>query len=160
MLYAPLLLTLEDRERFGGIGGRDDAVGDFALDDVRGHLVARVGQGDPVAEGGHSVRPSGARIGAGERRIVKALDVVHKARLFERGRELLPDRRRRGRDVLEAGRRHHARRLFELLDELPGIEGVQEIDIPRVCRSGSPRQIASIRHEDARGLLIGVAAVF
>ena len=75
----------------------------FAVGDV-----ADVGEGDPVAEGGHAVGAAGAGIGAGQRgKLDVRGNVVHLP--FHLGQGQAQGRARRG-DVLERGRRRQARR--------------------------------------------------
>ena len=50
--------------------------------------------------------------------------------------------------------------LFQLLDQLPAVEGVQEIDVARFAVEHLDRQLASVLHKDAGRLLIRVAAIF
>ena len=62
-----LSLALEHLERFRLITGGDHTIGHLAGDELcRGH-VAGLGEGNPVAVGGHPVRSACTRIGVGER---------------------------------------------------------------------------------------------
>ena len=153
-------LAFEQLQGFGRIAGGDDAVGDLALDDPRGGHVAGLGQGDPVAEGAHAVGAPCPRVGAGEGAVVEALDVVDEAGLPQ----LLVHRQAEGRaaraDVLEGGRAGQAGRLLKLPDELPGVEGVEEVDVAGAAGEDLDGQLRAVAHIDLRGLLIGVAAVF
>ena len=158
-VVSPLPLPLQNFQRLGRIAGGDDAVGYLAGDDARRDLVALVGEGDPVAEGRHPVRAARAGVGAGERRIVKPFDIVDKAGLFQALGELFAHSGRGRADVLEGGRRDHARILLELFDQLPAVQRIQKVDIPRPAVQDLERQIGTVRHKDAGGLLVGVAAV-
>ena len=62
---AALLLGFQHLQRVGVVAGRNDAVGDLVLDQLRGAQVADIGQRDPVAEAGHTVRTAGTGVGAG-----------------------------------------------------------------------------------------------
>ena len=75
-IVAALLLCFKNFQRLVGIAGGDDAVGDLALYHLRGSHIADIGEGDPIAERTHSVRAACASIGAGERGVVKPLNVI------------------------------------------------------------------------------------
>ena len=62
--------------------------------------------------------------------------------------------------MLEGRHGDHARGLLQLLHKLPGVEGVQEIDIAGAAVQNGDGQLGAVRHVDLRGLLVGVAAVF
>ena len=153
-------LALEDLQGLGLVAGGDDAVGDLALDDLRGGDVADLGQGDPVAEGAHAVGAAGAGVGAGEGAVVEALDVVDEAGLLELITHRQAEGRAAGAHVLEGGRAGQTGRLLELFHELPGVEGVEEVDVAGAAAEDLDGEIGAVVHVDLRGLLIGVAAVF
>ena len=151
-----LALCFQDGQRGGGIARRDNAVRHLVLDDLRRGFVAFVGKGDPVPEAGHAVRAAGAGIGAGQR---GKLDVLHKIHLFQRIVQRQAQRRAGGADVLERRGRGQARGLAQLFYKLPRVQRVQEIDIARFAVQNGDGQLA-LPHEDARGPLVRVAAVF
>ena len=153
-------LGFEDLERLGLIAGGDDAVTYLALDHLRGGNVTDVAQRDPVAEGAHTVGTACARVSAGERRIIQTLDIIDKASLFELIGKRYADSRRGGADVLERGDSGQSERLLELLDELPGIERIEKIDIAGSAAQDLDRQLGAVVHKDLRGLLVGIATVF
>ena len=65
-----------------------------------------------------------------------------------------------GGDMLEAGGSGLTQRLLQIAHELPGVEGIQEVDVPRAAIQNLYRQVGTVRHVDAGGLLVGVRAVF
>ena len=152
-----LLLLGEDLERLGRVAGGDDAVGDLVLDVAGGARVAGLGEGRPVAVGAHAVGAAGADVGAGDRRELAL--VIHEVDLLVRLGERPAHGGAGGRDMLERGRRRHAGRLLELAHELPGVEGVEEVDVAGTALQHLDREVGAVPHEDARGLLVGVHAV-
>ena len=154
-----LALLLEDLQRLRLIARGDHAVADLAGDQLRGGHVAHVGERDPVAEGAHAVRAAGAGVGAGQRGVIQARDVVHKAGLLQVLRQHAADGGGGRRDVLEGGHGAQAGRLLELLDQLPGVERVQEVDVARTAVEDGDGQVAAVLHVDLGWLLIRVAAV-
>ena len=62
--------------------------------------------------------------------------------------------------MLEAGGSGLTQRLLQIAHELPGVEGIQEVDVPRAAIQNLYRQVGTVRHVDAGGLLVGVRAVF
>ena len=50
--------------------------------------------------------------------------------------------------------------LFQLLDQLPAIEGIQKIDIAGFSVQNLNGKLPVVLHENFGGLLVGVAAVF
>ena len=62
--------------------------------------------------------------------------------------------------MLEGGGCRKAGLSLELRHQLPSVQGIQKINIARTAVQDSDREIASVLHKDARGLLVRVAAVF
>ena len=151
------LFCLQDGERLLTERGGDDAVGDFALEILGGGGVALVGERGPVAVGAEAVRAAGADIGAGDGR--KGRVRLDKIDLFVHLVERQAERRARGGNVLEARRGGKSRRLLQLAHELEGVEGVKQVDVAGLTVQNGERQVAAVFHKDARGLLVGVAAV-
>ena len=155
---AALLLGFQHLQRVGVVAGRNDAVGDLMLNQLRGAQVADIGQRDPVAEAGHTVRTAGTGVGAGQRgKLGLRRNVVHGAQgLIQRQTD---GRTGRG-DVLEAGGSGLAECLLQIAHELPGVERIQKVDVTRASVQNLHRQVTAVRHVDAGGLLVGVRAVF
>ena len=154
-----LALGFEDLQRFGLVAGGDDAVGHLALDHLRGGHVAHVAERHPVAEGAHAVGAAGAGVGAGQRAVVQALDIIHKAGFPELFGQGDAHGGAGGRHMLEARHGGQAQGGLQFLYQLPAVEGVQEVDIARASAEDPDGQVASVVHVDFRGLLVGVAAV-
>ena len=62
--------------------------------------------------------------------------------------------------MLEARRGGKARRLLQLAHELPRAEGVEQVDVAGFAVENRKGKGCAVFHENARGLLVGVAAVF
>ena len=62
--------------------------------------------------------------------------------------------------MLEGRCRGKAERLLELLYELVGVEGVQEVDEAGSAAQYLDGEVAAVLHIDPGRLLVGVAAVF
>ena len=154
-----LALLLQDLQGFGLIAGGDDAVGHFPLDHLGGGHVAHVAQGNPVAEGAHTVCAAGTGISAGQGRIIQTLDIIHKAGLLQIGGKRNADCGGSGAHVLEAGHSGHAQGSLQFLHQLPAVEGIQEVDETGTAGQDFDRQLAAVAHVDLRGLLVGVAAI-
>ncbi len=155
-VVAALALGLQHFERLVGIAGRDDAVGHLARKQLGGLHVAGVGERDPVAVGGHAVGAARARVSARDR---AELEVVHKVDLLFHLAQGQADRRPGGAHMLKGRRAGKPRRGFQLPHELPGVERVEEVDEAGLAVQDLDRQLALL-HKDARGFLVGVAAVF
>ena len=80
-------LAFENFKSFRLIAGGDHAVRHLALNHESRGDVADIGQGYEITEGAHSVRSAGTRISATEGGLVKPLDVIHEASLFQRIRK-------------------------------------------------------------------------
>ena len=75
-----LLFAGQDSQCLRLVARSDDAVRDLVLDQLCGGHIADVRQGDPVAEGGHTVCAAGACVGTGQRRkLCLRGNVVHPA---------------------------------------------------------------------------------
>ena len=152
------LFRLQDDKCLLAERGGNDAVGDLVFQICGGGGVALVGERRPVAVGAEAVRAAGADVGTGdggERRAGRD-EIDPFVHLVERQAE----RRARGRDMLEACRGGLARRLLQLAHELPGVEGVEQVDVAGLAVENRKGKGCAVFHENARGLLVGVAAVF
>ena len=120
--------------------------------------IAGVAEGRPVAVGAQPVRPPGPDVSAGDGaelggRVHKVDGLVRLAQGQAHGSPC-------GGDVLEGGRGRQAGGLLELLHQLPGIQGVQEVNVPRLAVEDLQGQVTSALEEDAGRLLVGVTTVF
>ena len=158
-VVAALLLGLQNLQGLRRIAGGDDAVGDLGLEVVRRRRVAHVGEGRPVAVGAQAVRPPGPDIGAGDggELRLRLHEVEPSVRLAEGQAHGGPG----GGDMLEAGGGGNSSGgLLQLPGQLPGVQGVQKVDIAGLAVQDGEGQVPAVLHEDAGGLLVGVAAVF
>ena len=62
--------------------------------------------------------------------------------------------------MLKGGDGAQAGGLLQLLNELPGVQRVQKIDVAGTAVENGDGQIGTVGHVDFRGLLVGIAAVF
>ena len=155
-----LALGLEDRQSLLAVAGGDDAIGNLPGDELGGGNVADIGKGHPVTEGAHPVRTPGPGIGTGQRAFVQPIHVVYKAGLFQILRQHLAHCGRGGRHMLEGGHGAQARCFLQFLDQLIGIQGIQEVDVAGAAVEHRNGQIRAVSHIDRGGLLVGVAAIF
>lgn len=126
-VFAAFLLR-EDVEGLGGVGGCDDAVGDFARDDLGGDGVDLVGEGDHVAEAGHTVCAAGAGVGLCEAGVLESFNVVDHVHFAFLLVQRDPDGCPGGGDVLEACRRGEVESLAELFHQRPCVQRIEQVD--------------------------------
>ena len=62
--------------------------------------------------------------------------------------------------MFEARRSRKAGRFFDLLDKLPGVEGVEEVDIAGTAVQDGDRQVRAVLHVDFGRFLVRVTTVF
>ena len=155
-----LALGFQNGQGLVGIAGGDDTVGDLRGNQLGSGHVADVAQSHPVAEGAHPVGTSCPGIGAGQGAFVQVRHVVHEAGLFQRLGQGLAHSGGGGGDMLEGGDCRHAGGFLQLLHQLPGVQGIQEVDVAGTAVENGQGQIAAVCHVDPGRLLIGVAAVF
>ena len=62
--------------------------------------------------------------------------------------------------MLEGCRSRNSKRFLELLDKLPGVEGIKEIDLSGTSAEDLDGKLASVVHINLCRLLIGVTTVF
>ena len=124
-----LALLPQYLKRLGGVVGGNDAVAHLALDDKGGGAVARVAQGDEVAIARHAVGSACTGISTGHRTLVKPLDVGHEADVLQRVAQGQAHGGTCRADVLERGGRGQPRGPPQLADQLPRVEGVEQIDV-------------------------------
>mmetsp|Transcript_96182 Transcript_96182/g.248706 ORF Transcript_96182/g.248706 Transcript_96182/m.248706 type:complete len:588 (-) Transcript_96182:9-1772(-) len=150
------LLGLQDLQRLGRVAGGDDAVADLDLEDVGGGHVDLVRDGHEVAEGAHRVRVARPDVGRRHRRQLLALHLVH--HLLVVGQRQA-DRSAGGAAVLERGGGGLARRLAELVDQLPRIHGVQQVDVAWHAGQDLEGQLVAPHGAERGRQLMRVAAV-
>ena len=152
-----LLLAGQDGQCLRLVARGNDAVGHLVLDQLCGGHIADVGQGDPVAKGGHAVGTACTGVGICQRRQLHIRgNVVHFA--LHIGERQAQSRARRG-NMLEGSCCGQTAGSFQLLDQLDGVEGIQKIDVAGLAVQHGHRQVRTIFHINAAGLLVGVAAV-
>ena len=159
-VVASLSLALQDFKSLGLVAGSDNSVRNLPCNHFCGGNVADVGKRYPVAKGAHSVSTSCSCVSAGEGGLVKSLDVVNEASALQLIREGHAYRRRGGGNVLKRGNCGKSERLLELLDKLPGVEGVKEVNKSGTSVEYLYRKLRAVVHKNLCRLLVGVAAVF
>ena len=159
-IVAALPLGLQDFQSFLAVAGGNDAVGHLPGNEGSGKRVAGIGQGHPVPKGAHPVGATGPGIGAGQRIFIQALHVLHKAGLLQLLRQRQAHSGRGGRHMLKGSGAGKACGRLQLLDQLIGVQGVQEIDIAGPSVQDGHRQLAAVGHIDLGRLLVGITAVF
>ena len=147
----------QDLERLLRVVRSNHPVADFTFDEGGGGGIASVAQCDEVAVARHTVGTSctGVCTGDGGER---NLHVVHKVYFFQRVAQREADGSPGGRHVFERCGGRHAGGFFQFLDQLPTVEGIQEVDVPRTAVEHFNRQFA-FGHINTRGFLIRIASV-
>jgi len=158
-VVSALSLALEDFESFGFVSGSDDTVGNFTSDELCGGYVTYIGESNPVTEGAETVGTACTNISTGERGLVKTFDIFNEASLLERFGEGKTNSSRSGRNVLEGSYSGKTESFLEFLNELIGVESVEEVDVAGTTVENGDGKIASVLHEDSGRLLIGVTTV-
>lgn len=125
------LLLLEDLESGILVAGGNDTVGDFLGNDAGSGDVDNVAECNDITEAAHAVGASGTGIGLSESRGLNALNVIDKVDLALFSSKGKTNGSTGGRDVLETGGSGLAQSLLELLDQGPGIQRVEEVDVAR-----------------------------
>ena len=154
-----LALGSKNGQSFLGVAGGDDTVGNLGLDQLCGHLVADIGQSDPVAEGAQTVSAAGTDVSAGQGILVQAFHIFHKAGLLQLQGQNLAHSGGGGGDMLEGGGAGHAGGFLQFLDQLPGVQGVHEVDVAGTAAEDGDGQLAAVVHVQGSRLLIGIAAI-
>ena len=151
-----LLLGPEDLQGLVGVARGYDAVGDFVLKIGSGRCVADVGQSRPVAVAAEPVGAARPDVGAGYGGDILLLHEVDLP--VDVGKGPCHCSARRGH-VLEACRAGKAGGFLELLDELPGVERVHEVDVAGAAVEYGERELGAVLHVDGGRLLVRVASV-
>ena len=148
----------QDFQRLFGVARSDDAVGNLALDDSGGAGITNVRQSDEVAVGGHSVCTSGSCISAGD--WGKLSQVIYKVDFFHGVVQRQTNSGACRRNVLEGSSCRKTGSFLQLLDQLPAVEGIQEVDVSRFAVEYLQRQFTAVFHKNAGWFLIWVASIF
>ena len=152
-----LALGLQNLQRLVGVARRDDAVGHLTRQ-IAGHIgIAHIRQRRPVAIRAQTVGTAGADVGTSDgRKLARVFHEVHGA--VGLGEGMAHGGAGRGH-VLEGSGRRQPRGLLQLLHKLPGVESVEEVDEAGLAVQHLNGQVAAVLHEDARRLLVRIAAV-
>mmetsp|Transcript_15992 Transcript_15992/g.42294 ORF Transcript_15992/g.42294 Transcript_15992/m.42294 type:complete len:537 (+) Transcript_15992:169-1779(+) len=150
------LLGLQDLQGLGLETRRDDAVADLDLQDIGRRHIHLVRDGDEVAEGAHRVGVARAHVRRGHLAEGLALDLVD---LDLRLAEGHADGGACRAHVFEGRGRGFAGALGELVDQLPSIHGIQEVDVPWDAGEHLEWQPPAVHGAQAGRQLVRVAAV-
>ena len=141
----------------GGVSGGNDAVAHLALDEQGRGLVAGVAQRTEVTIRAHAVGTAGAGIGIGQGSELEVY-VVHEVNLLQRVAEGQSHGRPGRRYVLETGGGGQSGGSLELLDQLPAVQGIEEVDVAGAAVDDRDGQFPLL-HIDAGRLLVRIASV-
>ena len=158
-IVAALPLGLQDFQGFLAVAGGNDPVGHLPGDEGSGKGVTGIGQSDPVPKGTHPVGATGPGIGASQGIFIQARHILHKAGLLQLLWQGKAHGSGGGRDVLKGSGAGKACGGLQLLDQLIGVQSVQEIDIAGPAVQDGYRQVRTVGHIDFGRLLVGVTAV-
>ena len=153
---ASLALRLENLQGGFGIGGRDDAVGNLALQEGSCLGVAWVGESDEIAVRRHAVSAARTDVGGRNGRQFDSFDKVCLLQCIGQGNG---DGGACRAHMLEGCRCRKAGRFLEFLHELPAVHGVEQIDVAGLSVQYLERKFAAF-HINTRGFLVRIAAVF
>lgn len=152
-----LALLAEDLQGLWSVAWGYHAVAHLALDEACRGFVANVAQGTEVSIGAHAVGTTRTGVGRGERSELE-VHVIDEVNFLQCVVQRQSDGCSRGTDVLERSCGREARSLLQLLDELPTIECVEQVDVSWATAEHLDGQL-SLLHKHAGGFLVGVAAV-
>mmetsp|Transcript_50236 Transcript_50236/g.106739 ORF Transcript_50236/g.106739 Transcript_50236/m.106739 type:complete len:411 (+) Transcript_50236:326-1558(+) len=134
----------------------DDTIRDLNLEDAGGGHIDLVGDSHEVAERAQGVGISRSHIGSRDIRQWLAPNLVDVELSVAQGN---PDGSTSRRDVLEGCSRRLASALGELMHQLPGVDGIQQIDVPRGSCDHLEGEFLPIDGAETRWQLMRVAAV-
>lgn len=152
------LLLLEDGKGSLLVARGNDTVGDLLGDDAGGGNIHNIAEGNDVAKAAHAISTAGTSVGLSQTRGLNALDVVDKVDLALLLGEGQANGSTGGGDVLEAGSSGLAQSLLQLLDQRPGVEGVEEVDVAGRAAEDLEGQLA-LGDVGSSGLLVRVSAI-
>ena len=155
---AALFLFFVYLKSFLCIIGGDDTVGDFSGNQACGAGVTGIGQGNEITEGGHSVGASCSGVSAGDGR--QGTFVLYPVDFGFHVCQGQADGRACGRNMLKGSRCGHACGCLQFFDQLPSVQGIQQVDITGPAVKDLDGKFGTVFHVDAGRLLIGVASVF
>ena len=152
------LLLLENLNGGGLKAGRDNTIRNLLANDGSGRDIDNVAESNHVTEAAHAIGTTGAGIGLGKGRGLDTGDIIDHVDLALIGSQLKANGSTGGRDVLEAGGGRLAESLLELLDEGPGVEGIEEVDVAGGTVDNGEGKLALLDVGSSR-LLVGVGTI-
>mmetsp|Transcript_4387 Transcript_4387/g.12597 ORF Transcript_4387/g.12597 Transcript_4387/m.12597 type:complete len:615 (-) Transcript_4387:273-2117(-) len=156
---SPALFRFENGQCLGGVSRSDDSVADLLLQ-VEGRLfVHNVRDGAEISETAHGIGVAGTQVGqrdGGQRGAGLFRDLVGLALDVRQGDRNGGSRRT---DVLEGGGRCQSGGFPEFPDQLPGVGGVQEVDVSGRSVEDLKGELVSHAGENRGRLLVWIASV-
>ena len=154
---AAALLAPEYLERLRFVAGSDYAVGYLAAEQLRSRHVHHVAERGHVAKRRDAIDAARARIGRGERR---KRNLAHCIGLAQGLTERYTHGGAGWANVLERGSRRQFQSVAELFDQLPGVERIQQVDVPgRAIEHGEGQGVAAFAAQCTRRCLMRVHAI-
>ena len=143
-----LALVFQDFDSLGRIVGSNHTVAHLALQQLGGSGVAGVAESHEVTVARHTVGTTGAGVGTGDRTLVEILDVVHEVDLLQCVAERQTYGSTSRTHVLKRSCGGQASGSLQFLHQLPGVEGVEEIDVAGTAIDHFDGELA-LGHKDA-----------
>ena len=153
-----LALLLQNLDSLRSVAWSNDTIAYLTLDEEGCSLVAYIAQRNKVAIRAHAVSATRTSIGTSQWRELK-LDIINEVNLLQCVAQRQADSCTGRRNVFETSGSRHSCSSLEFLDQLPGIEGIQEVDVARTAVDHFDRKLPSVIHIDARRFLIWITSV-
>ena len=132
-IIGTLALVLQNLDSLGGVVGSNHTVAHLTFQQFGRCGVAGIAQGYEVTIARHTVGPTGSGIGTGDGRGVQILHIVHKINLLQGVAQGQTDSCTCGAHMLERGSSGQTGSCLQFLHQLPGIKGIEEIDVARTA---------------------------
>ena len=152
-----LALGFQHSQGFLGVAGSDNAVRNLTVQHLGSLHIADIGQSNKITIGAHAVSTTSTCISICQR---GQLQIVHIINLFQSVAHRQSYSGACRAYMLEGSSCWQTSGLFQLLNQLPAVEGIQKVNIARTAIEHLNGQLSAISHVNSCFGLVGITTIF
>ena len=152
-----LTLSFQHSQCLLSIARGNNTIRNLTVQHFRSLHVANIGQSNKITIGAHAVSTTSACISICQRGQLQIIHIINLFQSITHGQSYCCTSRA---NMLKGSSCRQASGLFQLLNQLPAVEGIQKVNIARTAIEHLNGQLSAISHVNSCLCLVGITTIF